>query len=74
MLNAIEGMLATSDWETGMIPLASMETLRFMGQRLCHVSIMWVQWPASSPVYLRVTRVEGEVESRLAVGKDTDEH
>jgi hypothetical protein len=36
MLNAMEGMLETSDVETGMTPLASMGTLLFSGHRLFH--------------------------------------
>ncbi len=34
MPRAIDGIPATSDWETGMIPLASIGTVALVGQRL----------------------------------------
>ena len=69
------GIPATSDGETGMIPLASMGTLAFAGQRLQFVSKSHrIVSRSFSPVDVGAAWIERKVKPTFTISKDTYVH
>ena len=75
IVSAILGIPATSDGDTGIIPLASIGTLAFVGQRLRVVNYNHcnVCGPLS-PVDVGTAWIESKVKPAFTVGEDTNVH